>query len=81
MRTRFRKPAAVLLGLALPLVVAFPQQTYAQDDGEEAIEEIITTGTRVADRSAADSPVAVDVIGGRDNLRVQIDSDLADSVV
>ena len=64
MRTRFRKPAAVLLGLALPLVVAFPQQTYAQDDGEEAIEEIITTGTRVADRSAADSPVAVDVIGG-----------------
>ena len=67
MNTQLRKPAALLLGLALPLIVAFPQQSFAQEDvaqEEEALEEIITTGTRVADRSASDSPVAVDVIGG-----------------
>ncbi len=51
-----------LLALAVPALVAFPQQTFAQK--EELIEEIITTGTRRADRSAADSPVPIDVIGG-----------------
>ena len=55
----------VLMALAIPLVVALPQQALAQDDSgaEEAIEEIVTTGTRRADRSASDSPVPVDVIG------------------
>ena len=55
----------VLLSLALPAAVVFPQQTFAQsDDADEMIEEIVTTGTRRADRSASDSPVPIDVIGG-----------------
>lgn len=53
----------VLLALALPAAVALPQQSFAADD-DQMIEEIITTGTRRADRSAADSPVPVDVISG-----------------
>lgn len=52
----------VLLALALPATVVFPQQSFAQTD--EEIEEIITIGTRRADRSAADSPVPVDIISG-----------------
>ena len=50
-----------VLSLLLPLAVALPQQSSAQE--EEMIEEIVTTGTRRADRSAADSPVPIDVIG------------------
>ena len=61
MRTTYKWQAGLLCSLILPLVVAFPQQSFAQDD--ELIEEIVTTGTRRADRSAADSPVAIDVIG------------------
>jgi iron complex outermembrane receptor protein len=53
---------AAILGLLLPLSVVMPQQSFAQDD--EMIEEIVTTGTRRADRSAADSPVPIDIIGG-----------------
>ncbi len=52
----------VLLALALPATVVLPQQSFAQAD--EEIEEIITTGTRRDDRSAADSPVPIDVISG-----------------
>ena len=52
-----------LLALAVPALVVFPQQSFAQS-GEEMIEEIITTGTRRADRSAADSPVPIDIISG-----------------
>jgi len=55
----------VLLSLLLPLSVAAPQQSFAQS-GDEMIEEIITTGTRRADRSAADSPVPIDIISGAD---------------
>ncbi|MCH8135469.1 MAG: TonB-dependent receptor plug domain-containing protein [Proteobacteria bacterium] len=58
------------------MLVAFPQQTFAQAE-EEAIEEIITTGTRMAERSAADSPVAVDVISGKD-FRMNSSSDVQD---
>ena len=54
---------SAVLSLLLPLSVAFPQQSFAQD-GDEMIEEIVTTGTRRADRSAADSPVPIDVISG-----------------
>ena len=55
------------LALFAPLVISFPQQSFAQGtgaQGDEAIEEVITTGTRRADRSAADSPVPIDVIAG-----------------
>jgi len=50
------------LSLALPATVVFPQQSFAQDD--DALDEVITTGTRRDDRSASNSPVPVDVISG-----------------
>lgn len=55
-----------VLLLALPFVLpGFVSVAQAQEEGaDEAIEEIITTGTRRADRSAADSPVPIDIISG-----------------
>ena len=66
MDTNYNIRKGVLLALALPGLVAVSQQAMAQDEQSEAIEEIVTTGTRRAARTAADSPVAVDVIGGPD---------------
>lgn len=67
------------LTLLIPLILAFPQHSIAQDeDGAQesaAIEEIVTTGTRRTDRSAADSPVPIDVISG-ENFRQNSSSDL-----
>ncbi|MDJ0919130.1 MAG: TonB-dependent receptor [Woeseiaceae bacterium] len=78
MKIRLGKKEGALLALVAPLLVAFPQQSIAQEDGaDESIEEIITTGTRRADRSAADSPVAVDVIGGTE-FRQNSSSDVQD---
>ena len=67
MGIRFKDQPKLALGVISALVVALPQQSFAQgtnarDDGP--IEEIVTTGTRRADRSAADSPVPIDVISG-----------------
>ena len=76
MDSKFSLYKGVLLALAVPLTVALPQQSFAQDEAE-AIEEIITTGTRRADRSAADSPVAVDVVTGAD-FRQNSSSDVQD---
>jgi len=64
----------VLCALALPLVVAIPQQTFAQDD--EMLEEIVTTGTRRAARSADDTPAPIDVVSA-DELRNQGDTDMS----
>jgi iron complex outermembrane receptor protein len=58
--SKFDIRKGTLLALALPLVVAFPQQSFAQDD--ELLEEIVTTGTRRAARSAADTPAPIDVV-------------------
>ena len=45
---------------------------------EEAdLEEVIIAGTRLADRSAADSPVPADVISGSD-MRVNGSTDIQD---
>ena len=64
-----------LVGAAL----AAPDAVYAQDD--DAIEEIITTGTRSAKpRSAGDSPVPVDVIGGDDLNAIGNTADLTDNI-
>ena len=76
MDSKFSIRKGILLALALPMAVALPQQSVAQDE-EEAIEEIVTTGTRRADRSAADSPVPIDVIGGQD-FRQNSSSDVQD---
>ena len=61
MDSKFSMYKGVLLALAATLVVALPQQTFAQ---EEAIEEIITTGTRSKARSVDHSPSPVDVLDG-----------------
>jgi len=65
-----------LAGMAVAIVVAIPQQTFAQD---EAIEEIVTTGTRAKARSVEDSPAPVDVLAG-DYFANQGDTDLQNLV-
>lgn len=68
-----------LLALFAPLILVIPQHSFAQqqNDARESgpIEEIVTTGTRRTDRSAADSPVPIDVIGGEE-IRQNSSSDL-----
>ncbi|MCH7981655.1 MAG: TonB-dependent receptor [Proteobacteria bacterium] len=65
MDSKFSICKGVLLTLLVPLTVAIPQRTMAQ---EEAIEEIVTTGTRRAARSVTESAVPIDVISGADFL-------------
>ena len=71
---------AATLVLALPIAMGAPVQVVAE---EGVIEEVIVTGTRVADRSAADSPVPVDVISGsefRDNASTDVQDMLRTAV-
>ena len=63
-----------LLSLLVPLAVALPQQSFAQDD--EMIEEIVTTGTRARERSVSESMVPIDVISAED-FSNQGDTDLS----
>jgi iron complex outermembrane receptor protein len=49
---------------------------FAQEEDENT-ESIIVTGTRMTDRSAADSPVPVDIIGG-DEFRQNSSADVQD---
>ena len=80
MNTYFPRKKLAMLALAVPVAMGLPMQVAAQD-GE--LEEVIITGTRVADRSAADSPVPVDVISGsefRDNASTDIQEMLRTSV-
>ena len=57
--------AGALFGVALP--AASP--ALAQDE-EQMVEELVVVGSRRQDRSAADSPVPVDVIGGDSMLNL-----------
>ena len=80
MNTFFPRKKLAMLAVAVPVAMGFPVQAIAQD-GE--IEEVIITGTRVAERSAADSPVPVDVISGsefRDNGSTDIQDMLRTAV-
>jgi len=80
LKTNLNKSRAALVALALPLTLAMPLQTLAESS---EIEEVIVTGTRVADRSAADSTVPVDVITGsefRENASTDIQDMLRTSV-
>lgn len=61
------------MAVALHAGLATTSTVVAQD----LLEEVIITGTRVADRSAADSPVPVDVISGSD-FRVNGSTDIQD---
>ena len=54
--------AALLLGIAAGGALPAAAEEAAQASG--AIEEVVVVGSRRRDRSAADSPVPVDVIGG-----------------
>ena len=71
LRTGYR---TALLSLLVPLSVALPQQSFAQDD--EMIEEIVTTGTRARERSVSESMVPIDVISAED-FSNQGDTDLS----
>ena len=74
MNRYFPRKKLAMLALAVPVAMGLPLQVSAQD-GE--LEEVIITGTRVADRSAADSPVPVDVISGSD-FRANASTDVQD---
>ena len=73
------KRCSFLAGTAVPVTFAAMLMTsplarvaeaqQATADGEP-IEEIITTGTRRAERSASDSAVPIDVIGGQDLVNI-----------
>ena len=64
---------AIVASLALPAALPVLAQ------GEEAIEEVVVVGSRRQDRSAADSPVPVDVVDG-DAFRNLGDTDM-DSLI
>ena len=76
MKIKLGKRAGLLCGLAAPLVVAVPQQSFALED---SIEEIVTTGTRARARSVEDSPAPVDVLSA-DYFTDQGDTDLSNLV-
>ncbi|MBT8083963.1 MAG: TonB-dependent receptor [Woeseia sp.] len=52
--------------IAIAAPALSPVALIAPVQAQDEIEEIITTGTRRAERSAADSPVPIDVISGSD---------------
>ena len=76
MKTKLGMRGPALLGLVAPLVVAFPQQSFALED---SIEEIVTTGTRARARSVEDSPAPVDVLSA-EYFTNQGDTDLSNLV-
>lgn len=72
MRSSTKRP--IMRASVLALAVTAAHGVIAQ---EADLEEVIITGTRLADRSAADSPVPVDVISGSD-MRVNGSTDIQD---
>jgi len=62
------KPFRFLISASAALLAAsgFAPIAQAQDGSDEVIEEVITTGTRRSQRTAADSPVPIDVISGEE---------------
>ena len=62
---RFLLPLSAVV-LAAPGLTPVAQAQGADEQANEAIEEIITTGTRRSQRSASDSSVPVDVISGEE---------------
>ncbi|MDA9711689.1 TonB-dependent receptor plug domain-containing protein [Luminiphilus sp.] len=72
MRSSTKRPMMRASVLALAVVAA--HSVVAQ---EADLEEVIITGTRLTDRSAADSPVPVDVISGSD-MRINGSTDIQD---
>lgn len=70
MDSQFSIRKALALAFLLPTLVVMPQQAVSQQVGaDEEIEEIVTTGTRRAARSATDAAVPIDVISGDDFIK------------
>jgi len=77
MKTNFNKRTALFLSMFAPLTIGFTSNAIAQEDGaEKDVEEVVVLGSRRAARSATDSAVPVDVIGGEDFVN-QGDTDLS----
>ena len=76
---KLNRITSALLAGSIPLFAALSAPALAQEAEEEAesFENIIVTGTRMTNRSAADSPVPVDVISG-DEFRQNSSSDVQD---
>ena len=70
-----RLGVGIAASLALPAAMPALAQEDAPQSGEQMVEEMVVVGSRRQDRSAADSPVPVDVITG-DNLRNLGDTDM-----
>ncbi len=68
-----------ILALAAAAAIAMPATVLAQEGAEEAIEEVVVTGTRSKPRSAADSPVPIDSFG-EDQLAMQPVGDMTESL-
>lgn len=69
------KKNAVFLACAIPLASTLPFQAIAQE--AESTEQIIVTGTRMTDRTAADSAVPIDIISAEE-FRQNSSSDIQD---
>lgn len=69
------------LTVALAGGALLPHASIAQDESDELIEEIVTLGSRSAKpRSASDSTVPIDVIGGDDFNAMGNTADLTDNL-
>lgn len=60
------QPRAVAIAIAVAATSGGAAPTFAQDEADKAIEEIVTIGTRGQPRSATDSLAPVDVISASD---------------
>jgi iron complex outermembrane receptor protein len=82
MKSKFYKINTITMALAATIANAYPLHSFAQEEDTDAqaesdAERIIVTGTRLSNRSAADSPVPVDVISG-DEFRQNSSTDVQD---
>ena len=71
--------SAALLASSLSLAESADDAQGAEAASNQVVEEVVVVGSRRRDRSAADSPVPVDVIGG-DEFSAQGDSNM-DSLI
>ena len=76
---KLNRITSAIMASSLPFLAAMSAPTFAQEaeEGAENVENIIVTGTRMSNRSAADSPVPVDVITGEE-FRSNSSSDVQD---
>ena len=73
------KPAWLTVASGLLAFVALPADVAVAQEGDEAVEEIVTIGTRVKDRTAVDTAVPIDVFNQEDLDSVSSD-DLIDVI-